>query len=77
MKMPSIERDQGIIKQKRSLSRLIISSYNYVSLLAEKEAVSSQVYVVAIGTEVVIYWGTVAANSNKTAIQLRSEAQIL
>lgn len=75
--MPSVERDQGIIKQKRSLGRLIISSYNYASPLAEKEAASSQVDVVAIGTEVVIYWGTVAANSNKTAIQLRSEAQIL
>jgi hypothetical protein len=46
------------MKQKRSLGRLIISSYNYVSLLAEKAAAAAQVYVVAIGTEVVIYWGT-------------------
>lgn len=36
----------------------MIFSSNYVFLLAEKEAVTSQVYVVAIGTEVVIYWGT-------------------
>lgn len=36
-----------------------------IFILAEKEAATSQVYVVAIGTEVVIYWGTLLKKAIK------------